>query len=58
MTPINLNRQRKAKQKAEAKAQADANATRFGQTKAERLLLATQAERASARLDMLKFDDE
>lgn len=58
MKPVNLNHLRKAKTRAEAKAIADQNAVRFGRTKAQKVLEATQAAQASDRLAQLKFDDE
>ena len=57
-TPVNLNKARKERDRAAEKAQADANALKFGRTKAERMLEAVQAEKARARLDQLKFEDE
>ncbi|MBB5721477.1 hypothetical protein FHS72_001089 [Loktanella ponticola] len=56
--PINLNKARKAKARTGDKAQSDANSTKFGRTKAQRLLEVTQSKQASARLDALKFDDD
>lgn len=56
--PINLNKARKERDKAADKARADVNAVRHGQTKAQRLLNATQQERARRQIDQLKFDDE
>ncbi|MEJ8560462.1 DUF4169 family protein [Yoonia sp. GPGPB17] len=58
MKPINLNQARKAKTRAEAKAKADENAVRFGRTKAQKVLEATQAQQASERLAQLKFEDD
>lgn len=58
MKPINLNKARKAKTRAEAKAKADENAVRFGRTKAQKVLEATQAQQASDRLAQLKFEDD
>ena len=55
--PINLNQIRKDRARTADKARADANAVRFGQTKAQRLLEATQAEQARNRLDQAKFDE-
>lgn len=55
--PVNLNKARKARDRAAGKAQADANAVRHGRTKAERLLEATRAAQAKARLDQLKFEE-
>lgn len=55
--PITLNQVRKDRTRAEAKAQADVNAVKFGRTKAQRLLEATQAEQARKRLDQTKFDE-
>ncbi|WP_439156540.1 DUF4169 family protein [Yoonia sp.] len=58
MKPVNLNQARKARARAEAKAKADENAVRFGRSKAQQLLEAAQAQKASDRLNQLKFDDE
>ena len=58
MKPINLNKARKAKTRADAKAKADENAVRFGRTKAQKILEATRAEQANARLSELKFEDD
>ncbi len=58
MKPVNLNQARKTKTRAEAKAKADENAVRFGRTKAQKVLEATQAAQASSRLSQLKFDDD
>ena len=58
MKPVNLNHARKARSRAEAKAQADENAVRFGRTKAQKVLEATQKAQANARLSQLKFEDE
>ncbi|RYH03166.1 DUF4169 family protein [Salipiger sp. IMCC34102] len=54
---ISLNQVRKKRDRAEAKAEADANAVRHGRTKAQRLLEATQAERARKSLDDSKFEE-
>ncbi|SHG69226.1 protein of unknown function [Cognatiyoonia sediminum] len=58
MKPINLNKARKAKARDDAKARANKNAVKYGRTKAQRLLEATQQEQASKRLSELKFEDE
>ncbi len=58
MKPINLNQARKTKTRAEAKAKADENAIRFGRTKAQKVLEATQDRQASDRLAQLKFEDD
>jgi len=58
MKPVNLNKARKAKTRAEAKASADENAVRFGRTKAQKVLEATQAQQARDRLSQLKFEDD
>ena len=58
MKPINLNQARKTKTRAELKAKADENAIRFGRTKAQKVLEATQAQQASDRLAQLKFEDD
>ena len=55
--PISLSQIRKDRTRAAAKAQADVNAVRFGRTKAQRLLEATQATQAARRLDQAKFDE-
>jgi hypothetical protein len=54
---VNLNKARKVRDRAEEKAQADANALRHGRTKAQRLLEATQAEKARRALDQSKFEE-
>jgi phage protein D len=54
---VNLNKARKARDRAEEKAQADANALRHGRTKAQRLLEATQADKARRTLDQSKFEE-
>jgi phage protein D len=54
---VNLNKARKARDRAEEKAQADANALKHGRTKAQRLLEATQAEKARRALDQSKFEE-
>jgi len=56
--PINLNQARKVRDRAAQKAQADVNAVRFGRTKAQRLLEASQADLSRKRLDQAKFEDE
>ncbi|MFO8125899.1 DUF4169 family protein [Yoonia sp.] len=58
MKPINLNQARKARSRADSKAEADENAVRFGRTKAEKVLDATQAKQARDRLAQLKFEDD
>ena len=58
MKPVNLNKARKSKSRAEAKAKADVNAVRFGRTKAQKVLEATQAKQANHRLSQLKFEDD
>ena len=58
MTPINLNKIRKDKARADEKATADANAVKFGRTKAQRVLEASQHAQTAARLSQLKFEDE
>lgn len=55
---VNLNKARKERDRAEAKAQADANAVKFGRTKAQRLLEASQQEMSRRQLDQAKFEDE
>jgi hypothetical protein len=55
---LNLNRARKALDRAKEKAQADASAAKHGRTKAQRLLEATQADKAKRALDQSKFEDE
>ena len=54
----NLNRFRKDKARAEKRAEADANAVRHGMTRAERLRLAREAEKARRHLDGIRRDDE
>ncbi|WP_108815060.1 DUF4169 family protein [Loktanella sp. Alg231-35] len=58
MKPVNLNKARKVKTRADAKAKADENAVRFGRSKAQQVLEASQAEQASKRLSQLRFEDE
>ncbi|MGJ8623699.1 MAG: DUF4169 family protein [Yoonia sp.] len=58
MKPTNLNQARKAKTRTEEKAKADANAVRFGRTKAQKVLEATQDKLAQQRLSQVKFEDE
>ena len=48
---INLKAARKAGARAEAKAVAETNAAKFGRTKAEKDLAATEAEKARRDLD-------
>ncbi|TNC72590.1 DUF4169 family protein [Rubellimicrobium roseum] len=55
---VNLNKARKTRDRAADKARADANAVKHGRTKAQRLLEATQAEKARRALDQAKFDEE
>ncbi len=55
---VNLNKTRKRREAVKKRAQADANAMKFGKTKAERVLNATQNERARIKLDGHRFDDE
>lgn len=55
---INLNKARKDKTRAQKKALADANAVKYGRSKAQRLLEATQAEQLRRALDSKKFDEE
>jgi phage protein D len=54
---VNLNKARKARDRAEEKAQADANALKHGRSKAQRLLEATQADKARRALDQSKFEE-
>ena len=58
MKPTNLNKARKAKAREDAKTRAEENTVKYGRTKAQRLLEATQQEQASKRLSQLKFEDE
>ncbi len=58
MKPINLNQARKTRTRAQAKAEADENAVRFGRTKAQKVLEATQGQHASDRLDQHKFEED
>ena len=51
---VNLNRARKAKIRAAGQAQAEVNRAKFGMTKAERLKLKAEAERAARALDQSK----
>jgi len=58
MKPVNLNQVRKSKARADAKAKADVNAVRFGRSKAQKVLEATQNSAAQTRLSQQKFEDE
>ena len=58
MSVISLNTVRKDRARTAKKAEADQNARKFGRTKAERLAEAARDEKAKARLDQLKFEDE
>ena len=58
MKPVNLHQVRKSKARADAKAKADANAVRFGRSKAQKVLEATQSSAAQTRLSQQKFEDE
>lgn len=53
---INLNKARKAKLRAEAERQAAENRVRFGRSKAQKQLDATEAEAMRRKLDALKLD--
>lgn len=55
---VNLKSARKTKARADAKAEADANAVKFGRTKAQRILEATQNHTARKMLDRHKTEDE
>ena len=57
-TPISFSHARKARLRKEARVQANANAAKFGQTKAQRVLAAAQADKARAMLDAHKRDEE
>ena len=57
LKPISLNQIRKDRARVADKTRADANAIKFGRTKAQRLLEATQATLARNRLDQAKFDE-
>lgn len=56
--PINLNTARKAKGRADKKASADANAVKFGRTKAQRLLEASEADKMGKAIDAHRFEDD
>jgi len=56
--PINLNTARKAKARADSKIRADQNAAKFGRTKAQRLLEATETDKMRQALDAHRFDEE
>ena len=56
--PINLNKARKALSDVKNRQQADENAVKHGRTKAERVLEATQNDKARRALDRHKFEDE
>ena len=53
-----LNTFKKDRDRTAKKAEADQNARKFGRTKAERLADAAREDKAKARLDQLKFEDE
>ena len=55
---INLRAKRKAVAKAATRQQADENAVKYGLTKAERHLLAAQAEKSARDLDGKKRDQD
>ena len=55
--PINLNKARKAKAKADAQARAAVNRSKFGSTKAEKMVSKLEAERARRALDQKKRED-
>lgn len=55
--PINLHKHRKLKAREDARVRAQENATKFGRTKAERMLEAAQTEKARAMLDRHKLDE-
>ncbi len=54
---VNLRLERKRKARAETRTKADANATRHGQTKAERTLRAAREDLAARRLDGHRRED-
>lgn len=56
--PINLNKVRKERARADGKARAASNAQKFGRTKAQKVLEATEAEKMRKTLDAHKRDDE
>jgi hypothetical protein len=58
MSVTNLNQFRKDRERTEKKAEADLNAAKHGRTKASRLADAAREEKAKARLDQLKFEDD
>ena len=53
-TVINLNKARKQKARADAEKQAAENRVKFGRTKAQKLLDATEIAEAKRKLDLLK----
>lgn len=57
-TIIGLAKARKLREKAQEKAKADANSAKFGRTKAQKLLEATQREKARQMLDAHRPDEE
>jgi hypothetical protein len=54
---VNLRTKRKEAARKAARAQADANAAKFGQTRAERDLAQSRAEKAARDLDAHKRDE-
>ena len=54
---VNLRLERKRKARAETRTKADANATRHGQTKAERTLRAAREDLEARRLDGHRRED-
>ena len=57
-TIIGLAKARKLREKAIDKAKADANSVKFGRSKAQKLLEATQREKARHMLDAHRSDEE
>ena len=56
--PLSLSKARKAREKMKKRQQADENAVKYGKTKAERVLEATQNDKARRALDGHEFEQE
>ncbi|WP_172294416.1 DUF4169 family protein [Pseudoruegeria sp. HB172150] len=55
---INLNRARKQRDRTAKRTQADENAVKFGRSKAQKVLEATQNTKARTKLDGHQFESE
>jgi hypothetical protein len=58
MSVINLNKARKARARAGSEARAAENRVRFGRTKAEKLKIEAETERASKELEAHRRGDD